>query len=413
MNHLPNDSVDLLVQTLRFAQNPKNIAELRQNFLSPQTDLDALFVAAKRRQLTTVMIENLSAKGIVHPAPSGSTASSSLRGQFRHFADSHAARRAALTKQLADLAGILNTAGITPLMLKGAATLVTGEPSWREQRDIDFAIRPDQVALTKAVLKQNGFVQWIEIDTNHHHLSPLKRPDDPVFVEPHARINGSRSEHLLPDKMLWDASVEVDFASHRVRLLRPDHFLLQGLTHHHFQNRGGVLGVINIKGLLEFSDAIRRLEGGEVARLRDFLGGSHQLAEAVELWCAAGQLLLGAHIPEDLLPSQAAYRRAEAIWAGTPRTPGFVFNSNYLHFTGSSSDAALTKGFERLRSQIKTSEQRFRLIFYTIWPFKKARQMLLKLLFRSRDRQLSAGIMLFDEERRMPPPIQVDPRTLP
>jgi hypothetical protein len=395
--------VDLMAEILRFQQDANHITELRKRFFSPQTDLDAVFAAAQRRQLTALMIERLGSKGIIHPAPSGHTGGPPLRRQIGQLSQGHKTRRARLTAQLADLAGLLNGAGIVPLMLKGAATLVTGEPSWREQRDIDFAVRPEQVTLTNSVLRQNGFEECVELGEDYHHLSPLARSEDLVMVEPHTRINGNRSMHLLPDNLLWEASVEVGFADHRVRLLRPDHFVLQGIAHHHFQNQGGTLEVINVKGLLEFLDAITRLSYSDMERLLSFLNQSPLFQETVELWCAAGQHVLGANIPTALLVSEDARRRAETLWGNTPRTIGFFVESD----AAPSRMQDVVPGRERfirpLLEKLKAAEQTSQLSFYAPWPVRNAARAVYRFVFRRRilnmKRKHASGIMLFDEER--------------
>lgn len=89
---------------------------------------------------------------------------------------------------------------------------------------------------------------------------------------------------MLPEDVLLKEAQSRSFgALNKVRLLRPEHFLLFGLVHHHFQNQGAIYGTVSLKGLLEYAHALCELEPPSVtARLKDFLKGRPRLAGAVE-----------------------------------------------------------------------------------------------------------------------------------
>jgi hypothetical protein len=309
---LPDEPLDLLIACLRASPGPADITRLRQRILSDAAVLEAVLRAAARRQLTAAVIDGLESKGVVHPRWVAS-APDSVRSRLAALRTGLNERRRLLRDGLGEIIGGLNAAGIAPLILKGSVSLMSGEPRWRFQRDIDFAIDPADAARTSRVLSDLGFRAVGRVSTKHHHLTALARPDLPAPVEPHIRLVGRRSGRQLSDAQLLAGARSVEIDGLKLRLLRDDHFLIYGLVHHHFENRGAVFGTISLKGLVEFSHALQSLAGDDIAAMLDALDRAPRLKAAVELWIAASSHLLATPVAASLPVAPTTQARVMAL----------------------------------------------------------------------------------------------------
>lgn len=307
------ERVDLLIDCLAESLPAQRLGELRALLLTDPVALEGMIRAADRRQLTAAAIDGLVRNGLVLPARARPGQPPSARAQLDRMREALAGRRAVLREGLADIIAALNRAGIEPLILKGSVSLLTGEPAWRFQRDIDFAIHPAEANACVTALHSIGFQDDPHPDAgpSSHHIHPLLRERLPAVVEPHVRLFGDRSRTMLPEDVLLKEAESQNFGALKVRLLRSEHFLLFGLVHHHFQNQGAIYGTVSLKGLLEYAHALGELEPPSVARLKDFLKGRPRLAGAVEFWTAACVVLLCKAAPHGLEPGPYALRRAD------------------------------------------------------------------------------------------------------
>lgn len=312
---LPDERLDLLMACLDRRASPEEATGLRTLLLSDADALRILLLTAERRLVTAALIDALEEKGIIHPAPPREGRPVSLRGQLGRLRQQHVDRRTTQADALKEIVTALNAEGIVPLVIKGGVSLLTGDPGWRFQRDLDFAIEPDEADRTMALIGGLGFAVLKEIGASHHHLDSLSRGDPPVVVEPHLRVMGLRGARFLRGVPLAASAEPTRIDGLDVRLLRPEHALLHGMVHHHFENRGNNFGVITLKGLLEFAHALERLTPKEALRLAELLARRPVLRAATELWVAASDEWRGVEPPEALRPGKAARRRLARITA--------------------------------------------------------------------------------------------------
>lgn len=310
---LPDERLDLLIACVRSAMPPEEVTGLRMRLLSDKEAMQGLLRAAERRQLLAAMVDGLEAKGIVHPVPHRTGGRPTVRSELGRLRVEHEARRSLQKQALEDILAALNARDIEPLVVKGAVSLLTGAPSWRYQRDLDFAIAPSEAGATMEVLEGLGFRLLKPMSARHHHLDCMARGDLPVVVEPHIRINGPRAARALADfPMIPDAERRTAGAL-RFRALRAEHALVHGMVHHHFENRGKHFGVISLKGLLEFAHQLENLDTGAATALAAELVSRPRLRGACELWLAAAASWLDVTPPEELTPRPAAYAQLERI----------------------------------------------------------------------------------------------------
>jgi len=90
-------------------------------------------------------------------------------------------------------------------------------------------------------------------------------------------------------------------------------FLLHGLAHHHFQNRGYIYGTVSLKGLLEFAHCISGMQETDVLELDALSGGHPRLKAGLLLWCALAKRLLGVTLPQGLITSNIVENHAETV----------------------------------------------------------------------------------------------------
>lgn len=126
-----------------------------------------------------------------------------LPEQVREFLeatrDLNRERNAKLRNGLMEVTEALNTAGIKPLILKGAIALVMPDYPGAEDRvvgDIDLLVPADRSGDAYAAVLALGYRQATEAWSRMlrrdrdslHHLIPLLHPSLPVSVELHTRI---------------------------------------------------------------------------------------------------------------------------------------------------------------------------------------------------------------------------------
>ncbi|MGB1090645.1 MAG: nucleotidyltransferase family protein [Oceanobacter sp.] len=112
---------------------------------------------------------------------------------------------------LLDATEILNRAQITPLLLKGAHSLIglPPEADTRMVSDIDLLVLDDRIEEAQALLIAQGYqehtyetaAKTAQMKTVHHHLPPLNHPRLPGFLEMHRVPNGWRQHPKLVDEL--------------------------------------------------------------------------------------------------------------------------------------------------------------------------------------------------------------------
>lgn len=124
----------------------------------------------------------------------------------------------------------LNSAGITPLLLKGTAQLLTinrESPGFRKQADIDLIVKPASLLAAADALQAQGYSFYLDdqavdgprkfsgnthaaltISAAHHHLPPLVKPDQAACVELHRHYLPRRFQHKNSLATLFDTATE-------------------------------------------------------------------------------------------------------------------------------------------------------------------------------------------------------------
>jgi hypothetical protein len=149
-------------------------------------------------------------------------------------------RNRAILAELRCAVSLLNQAGIEPVLLKGAAFLVTGicpDRAARYLADLDLLLPEDQLDTAVTILAAHRF-ERDRLDAfagfRHHH-APLHRPNA-VDFELHRTLGSPRLQRLLPASEVVDRAVPFSFDGLRVRIPCPEHLLVHLIAHSQLQH---------------------------------------------------------------------------------------------------------------------------------------------------------------------------------
>jgi hypothetical protein len=313
----------LLGRCLAFRPDPDELARLRAQLLSTPSLWDELTIFATHEGLVHALERRLRSRGLLPSTflpPSAAAFAPDHRLQAAAIALSE--RREVLAGDLQDIIKRLNRIEIRPSILKGARSLLTGEPDWRYLRDFDLLI-PDRADAAFAEFIARGFEvpEAEQGRSRRHHLPPLVRGDFPAFIEIHRRAGNQYVRTLLPTEELAQASEPSEDGGVKFALLPTHLHSLYGLVHHHLGHAGDARGTISLKGLYEFAWELDRMSGEERAALQGRANRNPRLSAALDAWIAAAAELYNLPVQAPIAVRDDAARRWQATFAriGEPR----------------------------------------------------------------------------------------------
>ncbi len=283
------DPVAELRLCLAFSLSPAEMLALRQRLIGG--GWDGVLRAAADRSLLAALASDAEDKHLLAGIPALRSADG-LQTITQALADrlaEHRANRASKLDRLVELAGLLNRAGIEPVLLKGARSLWTGAPDWRSMGDLDL-LTPGRAGAAQEIAHKAGYAPMpgYENPAGWHHELNLYRDDLPGWLEFHDRGAMRRADLLLPTPMLWTQSVPVTGRDGSVVRILPPHLdLLYCAVHHHIAHRGDKFGLMSLKGLYEFAKGFAALTEDERDDLAALAATHPRLLAMLDLWLAA------------------------------------------------------------------------------------------------------------------------------
>jgi hypothetical protein len=144
-------------------------------------------------------------------------------------------RNRQLLSELEELTRLLNTIGIEPVLLKGAAYLAAGvydDPAARFLRDIDLLVPRRQCSQAYDLIAQAGYESFIQHPADlvaHHH--PVLAKANCFPVEIHHRLGLGACHAILNPQEVVDASTPIRLGQATARLPAPHHLMTHLIMH--------------------------------------------------------------------------------------------------------------------------------------------------------------------------------------
>lgn len=165
-------------------------------------------------------------------------------------------RNNAIEKQLVEIIRVLNRLGIEPLLLKGAALLLSGafeDSAARMMTDIDLLVETDDVKKILQALSELKYqIETPHFSNDNYHLPPIFRSGNPAPIEIHARLlHKFYDTGILKMDDVWKDSMLVKTDGLSWRQLSPSHAIIYNVIHSEIQHGNFGVGKISLRDLLD------------------------------------------------------------------------------------------------------------------------------------------------------------------
>ena len=259
---------------------------------------------ASAHQVTTALGPVLRDKGLADLLPAD------VAGYFNGMATLNRQRNARVRDEAAELAGLLNGAGVAPVFLKGGANLLDGlyaDPAIRVMVDLDVLVPAGDAERCYDLLRGQGFeVLQDEVDPRGHQHPALGRPGAAVSVEVHRDVLPYPYGDVLPGGQVLDAAIAIDLDGARAAIPAPRHRVVHNIAHAQLADHGYLYGLLELRRLFDFVLLRRAFDDG--LDWREIAGrfAGQGTATALGYHLEAAHRLLGAPSPAALRPNAAA-----------------------------------------------------------------------------------------------------------
>lgn len=209
-------------------------------------------------------------------------------------------RNERLADQLEEAVVAMNDHGVTPVLLKGAATLAATPNERRGVRlmcDLDIMVMPDEAERAIAALRAIGYGIHAEASRESRKwFVELIRSIDVGSIDLHQAAPGPA--HFYRDPALSNC-VPSPLGRGSVRIPTPTYRALMLIIHDQFQDYGYWLGDLDLRHLIELRDLSSSMGGLDWEELTSHISGE-LMKNAVETQLIALAELLGVEIPHAL-----------------------------------------------------------------------------------------------------------------
>jgi hypothetical protein len=175
----------------------------------------------------------------------------------------NAERNRMMLAGLSKLLGELQGAGVKPVLLKGAASVVSGlygDPAERIMADIDVLIAPHQIHKAEAALRSCGYRdadkpprRWAKPRNLLHHLPSLVPPEGGFGVELHTELGNADCRRVLPAGGVLERAVSFPWRGHTVFVPSPADAVIHNIVHAQLNHRLHERGMVQLRQLRELA----------------------------------------------------------------------------------------------------------------------------------------------------------------
>ena len=242
-------ALDFITECLRTKPSPERLDELRQQLDRMPLGWETMVEIANEEFVTAAVWRPLERCGVAERLPQD------LQVYLSDIHRRNRVRNEQTRAQSDAIATPLDRAGISPVLLKGAAHLYTGtydDPGARMMADLDLLVPESEIEIAWSALRELGYQPQpgpgIRYDI-HHHLTPLRCEAEPALVELHRQVLFS-DRSVVPLADAHASSVAVA-AAPSLRVLSPTYRVLQNFWHSELDDEQYRRGNLSLKYLHE------------------------------------------------------------------------------------------------------------------------------------------------------------------
>ncbi|MES9886612.1 MAG: nucleotidyltransferase family protein [Candidatus Sedimenticola sp. 6PFRAG1] len=220
---------------------------------APDFPWEAFIESASKRLVTPALHNALGSKGLLSEIPSDVTDYLEAAQYLNRE------RNQELLGDLQRIAEELNSQGITPVALKGGASLAENlypDPGMRVLSDLDILIPRERLESCIEILQnldfqiQPGFRD--ELSDYCHHYYPLAKTDGVTVIELHLEMIYEGCQEMLPLTLLKGNTRTITWQNSQIAVLSPTLRLLHNILHTHIADKNFYFSLVNLRQLYEF-----------------------------------------------------------------------------------------------------------------------------------------------------------------
>lgn len=324
------EALDFLGACLTVDVNPDATAALQRS-IAKRTSWHSVIALANAHFLTPALWGALDHRRCTACLPR------EIKAYLRELYRLNAARNEMLRVQLLEAARALNAIGISPVLLKGSASLFDktyDAPGNRVMTDIDLLVPEERAIECCKTLRKLGYNSEPSDEPKfktHHHLAPLFRLGDYALIELHktiigpvrtGRVLGIELTHddvrLFTGEMCTNAQL-VSGKESTISVPNRTHRVLHNILHSAFADGHHRSGTLPLRAIHELAVMVNKFSGhidwDEIRRLLP----TRRKLRLVNDWVFLAHKTFGSPIPRDIDTSigcLAHYRRCrlQARW---------------------------------------------------------------------------------------------------
>jgi putative nucleotidyltransferase-like protein len=237
-------------------------------------------------------------------------------------------RNESILGELATILRVLNATGIAPVLMKGAASLVSAlypDPGMRIVSDIDLLLTESQAEEAVRLLAGLGLKSLQSKRVNysqHHHLAPQYDPRTGLVVEVHIRPLIDQWGAFLDARSMMKRAHRIAFAEGVTFIPDPTDRVIHNIVHNQLSDQNYARHRLDVRQMLELAALVHRYnaeldwpalrrtfkEGGQLTALQD------TLEIIAELFGVSPDCQIGVSGNRPLHDLQSEFQRSDLKW---------------------------------------------------------------------------------------------------
>jgi hypothetical protein len=196
----------------------------------PQWSWDRLVQTASDEMVLSAMQDSITGIGLAHELPA------EVANLFSTVKELNLERNNGILSEMKWVARVFNNVGIEPVVLKGAAHLLSRvypSPSTRFLNDLDLLLPESDLPVAVKILKSQGYSCQREhpVETTVGNAYPPLWRQGSVEIDLHRSLGLGVCESLLPSSEVLSNSVIQQFDGVRLRIPSPEHLIIHHIIH--------------------------------------------------------------------------------------------------------------------------------------------------------------------------------------